>query len=474
MNIKEILNKFKDSKISVIGDVMLDHYIYGSVERISPEAPVPIIKSQREVYSLGGAANVAANIASFGANVILFGYMGKDHSGEILKQKLKDKKIEAKLFPVLSETTKKNRVIGNNQQQILRIDKEGYSEATYKAENFMAYSVYDNKPDVVIISDYAKHVMTNGVFSKIKEFNKNSKILVDPKPKSRISYNGVYLITPNLKEAKEMSGLEDVNEAGKKLKKELNTNVLITRGKDGMTLFYKNNHGDRVFNVFTEAKEVYDVTGAGDTAIGILGLGIASGLNLEDSVFLSNHAAGIVVGKAGAAIVSAFELEQVIEEESNKLKTLEELLSIREDCMRKSKKIVWTNGCFDILHEGHVDYLRKAKSLGDYLIVGINDDKSIRELKGEDRPINKKESRVNVLSELNCVDYITVFKGLTPAKCLKKLKPDFYIKAGDYTVDTINQDERKLVEDYGGKIIIIPVVYEISTTKIIKKIKENK
>jgi D-beta-D-heptose 7-phosphate kinase / D-beta-D-heptose 1-phosphate adenosyltransferase len=236
-----------------------------------------------------------------------------------------------------------------------------------------------------------------------------------------------------------------------------------------MTLF----EGGNVIHIPTQAKEVYDVTGAGDSVIAAMGLGLSSGLTLTESAFLANQIAGIVVGKAGTATVSKQELEQMIESEHNKIKTLEELKEIREDYKRKGKKFSWTNGCFDLLHAGHVDYLKKASELGDYLAVGLNSDESVRGLKGKTRPIIPEKERAEVLSSLECVDGIVIFPELTAAHCLRELQPDIYVKAGDYSLDKMDQQERNIIESYGGSFKFIPITKKVSTSKIIEKIKEQ-
>jgi len=471
MDIEKVLDNFSKVKIAVVGDVMLDSYIYGSVDRISPEAPVLILKANEEVYELGGAANVAKNIVSLGGNVTLFGYVGKDSAKDILFKKLNEENVGFQLFDVLEKTTQKIRLMGDRQHQMLRLDKESYAKALEDIEERLAKGVCDKNPDIIIFSDYAKGCLTGSLFSKIKKYNPETKIIVDPKPKNKENYYDVYLITPNSKEAEEMSQLDsgNIDNIGKYLKNKFRSNILITKGKEGMSLF----EGDKIINFPTQAREIYDVTGAGDTVVAIISLCIASGLSLEDSAYLANHGAGIVVGKAGTATVSQNELKQTIESENKKLKDLYDLKKIREDYRKKGKKVIWTNGCFDILHAGHVDYLRKARKLGDCLFVGLNSDDSARKLKGEGRPINNEKHRAEVLSSLGFVDYVIIFNELTVENCLKELKPDVYVKAGDYDINKMDQDERKVIESYGGGFAFIPIIYNLSTTKIIDKIKDK-
>jgi D-beta-D-heptose 7-phosphate kinase/D-beta-D-heptose 1-phosphate adenosyltransferase len=467
MKIKNILDKFPNKKIAVVGDIILDKYIYGNASRISQEAPVPIVKVEKEIYEIGGAGNVAANIISLGGNAFLFGYVGKDSSKDILINLLKEKGIKHNLYECLNQTTEKTRIIGNGHQ-ITRVDREDCINGTKSIEDYLAKEIGNINPDIIITSDYAKGCLTNNLFSLIKNYNPGVRIIVDPKP-NQIDYSGAYLITPNLKEAREMSGLINIPEVGKAIQEKYNSNVLITLGKEGMSLI----EGTKILNIPTQAKEVYDVIGAGDTVIAVMGLGLASGLNLEESAYLSNQAAGLVVSKAGTATISRKDLEQTIESGCMKIKSLKDLVEVRKDYCRKNKKVVWTNGCFDILHIGHVDYLKKAKMYGDCLFVGLNTDNSIRKLKGEGRPINKEEHRAEVLSSLGCVDYVTLFNEQTSENCLNSLRPDIYVKAGDYNLESMNQGERKVIESYGGKIKFIPIKYDVSTTKVIEKINEN-
>lgn len=475
MDIKAVLDRFSKTKIAVIGDVILDHFIYGEVERISPEAPVPIVKVEqgKEFYELGGAANTAANIASLGGEAFLLGYTGEDYEKSILLRRLSETKIHYRLLPALKQTIIKTRVVASNQQ-IVRIDKEIPAEVPCEIEEKLMREIQTINPDIIIVSDYAKGFVTSGLFFMLKEYAQinRKKIIVDPRPKNKINYIGVYLVTPNLKEAIEMTGMKNIEEIGRKLQEELSTNVLLTRGKDGITLFEK----EKIVNIPTAAKEVYDVMGAGDTVVAVVALSIASGLNLEQASYLANNAAGIVVGKKGTATVSKSELIGVISSEYKKIKTLEELKEIADDLRKKNKKIIWTNGCFDLLHYGHVKYLQEAKQQGDILIVGINSDESIKKLKGPDRPVNKEADRAEVLAGLESVDYVVVFYELDSIRCLELLKPEVYVKGGDYkTLDEINQTERRVVEGYGGGIYLTgQFANGISTTKIIDKMQNQK
>lgn len=462
-NLSEVLKNFSAQKVMVVGDAMLDKTIVGDVSRISPEAPVPIISVQDEIYELGGAANVAANISSLGGDACLFGFTGKDESAEIFLSLLKEKGIKS-FLDTNARTILKVRAIGRNQQ-LLRLDYEDTSPKEFSQKTLQAMQTEMTDSEIILISDYAKGAVTSNLMKFLKSFGK--RIIIDPKPKNIHLYSGSYLIAPNEKEALEMSGQKDFQDAGRFLKEKLDCNVLITRGEKGVALF---SHKD--MNIPTYAQEVYDIVGAGDTSIAALSLSLASGASLEEATIISNHAAGIAVSKAGTSHVRLGELEKKIFGEEEKVKNFEDLSRVIDDLRRKGKKIAWTNGCFDILHLAHVRYLKKTREQGDYLIVGLNSDSSARRLKGLGRPINNEQDRAEVLSEH--VDYIIIFSEPDTTRYLSAFRPDVYVKGGDYAVNTINQDERKIVESYGGRIEIINVESDVSTTRIIEKIKNSK
>jgi len=476
--IKDILKNFEDKKILVIGDVMLDRYLIGDVNRINPEAPVPIVKVNEEKHVPGGAANTANNIASLGGKAYVLGVVGKDDARKLLEQQLKKTNIntEGLVVDEKKPTIQKVRVIGQSQQ-LLRIDYEepdGYNKETEK--NLIDYLKKTiSKVDVVIISDYEKGAITKTLASiTITLCKKNKKpVIVDPKPKNIQFYKDATLITPNQKEASEITKIENKLEnvvlMGEQLKKMLNSNILITKGGYGSSLI--DLEGD-IIHIPTKAKEVYDVSGAGDTVVATLALAIAAGADLKYAAVLANHAAGIVVGKTGTATTTIKEIESLFEKEENKIKTLEELKEIIKDLKRKGKKIVWTNGCFDILHVGHIKYLQKAKELGNVLILGVNaDDSPYFKSKGPGRPILKQDERAELLSAIGCVDYILFFSEDTPLKQITALEPDFVVKGGDYKEeDVVGYD---IMKKTGGKTVIIPLVGEFSTTNIINKILES-
>jgi len=460
-DLDKILSEFNKRKVLVLGDVMLDKWIFGEVSRISPEVSVPVVDFTKEETKAGGAANVAINLANLGAEVYLFGVIGKDNPGKELSQILESKAI--KFFPeYLSFTTEKTRIIGG-RQHITRLDKEDKSP---KDPKFSQLEEYLDKAEVIVVSDYAKGTLNHELMNRLKKSGK--KIIVDPKPVNINLYENTFLIKMNEKEFKDITRISDVKKAGDSLRERLKANIVLTQGQKGMTLFPL---GNSEISIPADAREVYDVVGAGDTTTAVLALAIASNSSLEDSAILANYAAGIKVGKFGTASVSLSELEKKIFHEEGKVKTREELYSIVEKLRHRKERIVWTNGCFNLLHEGHVDYLKKASKLGDILIVGLNSDQSVKQLKGEAKLIRPQLARAEIISALECVDYVTIFDDSNVTSLLYYFKPDVFVKGGDYTIDTLNQDERKAVDSYGGKIEIIPIEKSISTTEILSKIR---
>lgn len=464
MKMNNILQNFEGKNIVVIGDVMLDKYLEGNVSRVSPEAPVPVASIEKEYYEPGGAGNVAANLSSLGANVSLFSFIGKDKEAEILKAILSSKNISHYLEEE-GITTLKTRIIGKNQQ-LIRFDQEKTHEKKFSEQIKQILLDKINKADIIIISDYAKGAITKDLMDSLENYK--SKIIIDPKPTNKALYKGAFLIKLNEKEAFEMSQTKNIFEAGKSLRAELDSHILITRGEKGMCLF-----SDKITEIPTYAKEVYDVSGAGDSVIASLALSIASDSSLEEAAIIANHAAGIAVEKKGTYAVSLRELKSRIMSEERKILDFEQLKKIVEDNKRKDRKIIWTNGCFDLLHIGHVNYLKEAKKLGDILIVGINSDESTRKIKGPERPIQSENERAEILSSLECIDYIIIFSESTSENYLKELKPHVYVKGGDYNINTMNQIERKILEDYGGKIEFISPQQGKSTSNIIERIKNN-
>ena len=470
-------------RIMVIGDLILDEYIWGSVSRISPEAPLPILETKSENLTLGGAANVANNLVAIGCKVHLVGAIGNDEKGDKLLSLIEEKKISSKgIFRfVYRPTTSKIRVIGHNQQ-ILRIDKEDNRPITEETENKIIKFINKTLPDmdIVICSDYRKGILTEKVFSATTHRANNSKkrVLVDPKSSNFELYRGATIITPNQFEVEKAVPIKiqdkiDLDRAAEYLLNLTHAEViLITRGKDGMTL-YPNK--EKPIDIPTQAKEVFDVTGAGDTVVSILAMALAIGFNYQDSAWLSNIAASIVVGKIGTAVVTLPEIDEYLHEEmlrtSKAVLNLEELTKTVSLAKSIGKTVVFTNGCFDLIHGGHIEFLQKARAKGDLLVVGLNSDKSVKAIKGNGRPIKGEKERANIISALKSVDYITIFDETTPEEIISEIRPDILVKGDDYDVDEVVG--REIVEGYGAKVELIPVVKGLSTTNIVTKILEN-
>ena len=470
MNLK-LLSK---SNILVFGDVMLDRYVSGSVDRVSPEAPVPVLKPIKEEIRLGGAANVALNLSSLGSRVSLIGIYGKDSSSAQISNLLKENKIKNEIVKSNLPTITKLRLL-SSKQQLLRVDNEEEftKEDWNSAKKRFDKSIALNSNNLLIISDYGKGTLQD-IPGLIKKAKKSKKIvLVDPKGNNFSKYKGADVITPNFSEFIEEVGAvkseREITAKAKSLIKSLKLEaLLVTRGPEGMTLFNKEK-GKVVRSDFpTQAQEVFDVSGAGDTVIASVAAALSTGLDMTSAVKLANVAAGIVVGKSGTATASISEIEPHFTGE-DLVFSLKEAKKHSVMLRKNGKKVVFTNGCFDILHAGHVHYLEQAKELGDELVVGLNSDSSVKTLKGPSRPINNLEQRAKVLSSLKCVDRIVSFADETPIKLIKEIKPDVLVKGGDYKVkDVVGHKE---IKSWGGEVKIIPLVPGLSTTNIIKKLK---
>lgn len=467
-------------KITVAGDVMLDSYWYGETKRISPEAPVPVVKVQNSDERPGGSANVAMNIGSLGVKCDMVAITGDDDLAKLLENKLKEFKIKSKFQKIKnSKTISKLRIISQHQQ-LLRIDHEdGFPNIKRdKIEKYFEDSIKDS--NVVVISDYAK-----GTLKSTKEWIKKAvslhkPVIVDPKGSDFSKYRNATIITPNFSEFEEVVGkCRDENEIirkGSGLIKELNLNtLLITRGEKGMTLIFDENE---FINIKAKTKEVFDVTGAGDTVVAALASSIAAGVDLVSSVRIANYAAGIVVSKLGTAFTTKEELKTVILGEVQKefkplrkgIVNLEDLINLLGESKRRGEKIVMTNGCFDILHPGHIKYLQEAKKLGDRLIVAVNSDVSVTRLKGENRPLNSVETRMTMLDALESTDWIIEFSEDTPRNLIERILPDVLVKGGDYQIDEIAGASAVLQN--GGEVKTLNFLEGFSTTNLINRIKE--
>ncbi|MBU0631322.1 D-glycero-beta-D-manno-heptose-7-phosphate kinase [bacterium] len=470
----EILKNAKPN-ILVIGDLMLDHYLWGSCERISPEAPVQVVDIAKETTVLGGAGNVINNLVTLGANVSVSSVIGDDENGKELSVMLKNigVKTDGLVVQAGRKTSKKSRVIAVSQQ-VLRYDKESKDAIDEISVEKILASLENTLVlyDAIILSDYGKGVLTSSLCQGIIKMAKgmDKKVLVDPKGSDYSKYKGAYLLTPNKKEASlatkiEINSDEALKNALLKLKNECELSIsMITLSEDGIAIF-----DDNVKKFPTVAKEVYDVTGAGDTVIASIAFSLSATKSIDESCKFANLAAGVVVGKIGSATVTLGEIEDYeasLHKSSSDahIKSFEEIEKIVSRYKQNGKKIVFTNGCFDILHVGHVKYLQVAKSFGDILIVGLNSDESVRRLKGESRPVNVAEDRAYILAALEAVDYVVPFGEDTPYELIKMIRPDVLVKGGDYegkaVVGTEFAHELKLVDFVDGK----------STTKTIQKI----
>ncbi len=478
--------KFDQCRLLVVGDLMIDEYVWGKVDRISPEAPVQVVAVTAEDYTLGGSGNVINNLAALGATVIALGVTGADPDRELLLKKLHGLGTETRGIVAETDrlTTRKTRIIAE-RQQVLRIDRESRKEITPQTFTSLMNLAAEIIPrvDLVLISDYGKGLITRSMVQGLVQLAGANKknIIADPKGLDFTKYAGVTLLTPNSREALLASGVSAVGSpagntivaVGERLLG--NTGIgklLITCGKDGMILFEA---GRQPFKVSTRAREVYDVSGAGDTVVAVVGLGLAAGLSLKEAISLANTAAGIVVGKVGTATVSRQELMhahyQTPEDTASKFKSLNEISELCRRLRNDRKRIVLTNGCFDLLHVGHVRLFTASKQLGDVLIVAIDDDDSVRLLKGGGRPVISAAERVRVLSALNSVDYVLVFATNELDSLIKAIRPDVLTKGNDYGAGDVQG--RQIVENYGGRIELIAITEEISSTQIIDTIKNT-
>ncbi|MFQ5672773.1 MAG: D-glycero-beta-D-manno-heptose-7-phosphate kinase [Nitrospinales bacterium] len=467
-------------KVLVVGDLILDEYIWGSVTRVSPEAPVPVLESKSENMAMGGAANAANNLVALGCRVYLVGAVGQDEKGRQLLELIHDRSINADgIFRFAHRpTTSKIRVIAHNQQ-VLRIDKEDTRPNMQETQKKIIQYINKVLPamDGVICSDYNKGICTEKIMSALMRRAKTCKkrVIVDPKRKDFSLYKGAGIITPNQKEMEEASPIKIASQPDMERTAEYLIGLtkaealLMTRGRNGMTL-YQNNR--KPVDIPTVAREVFDVTGAGDTVISVFGMAVFCGFSFEEAATLANMAAGIVVGKIGTAVVTLQEINEFLQEEmlrtSQPLLQLDELKKLVSLAKATGKTVVFTNGCFDLIHGGHIEFLQRAKKLGDILVIGLNTDKSVRALKGDDRPIKTQEERANILSALKYVDYITTFDELTPENLIREIRPDILAKGDDYKINEVVG--REIVEGYGARVELVPIVKGLSTTQTVNKI----
>ena len=478
------IQRFKNCRILVVGDLMIDEYLWGEVDRISPEAPVQVVAVQNEEFTLGGCGNVVNNLVAMGAEVATVGVIGSDPEGELLRKKLNDLGVDTEGIVEETDrcTTRKTRIIAANQH-VLRIDRENRKDISEKTvqSNLRAISDKIGSMDLVLISDYGKGVVSQSLLAPLARAAKeNGKLTIaDPKGIDLRKYAGITVLTPNKKEASAAAGIEirtasDLIATGNKILRSAKVeSLLITCGKEGMVLFERNEASHRIRS---DARQVFDVSGAGDTVVAVLGLALASGANLREAARIANTAAGIVVGKVGTATVSPDELSAALnpfqDAASSKQVQTADLAKLSENLNRRRKKIVLTNGCFDLLHAGHIQLFSASKQLGDILVVAIDDDKSVAALKGSGRPVLKAKERVQILSALDSVDHVVVFSTGELDSIIKALGPAVLTKGSNYTSDRVYGHD--LVEKIGGRVVLIPIREDTSSSRIIDTIKKNR
>lgn len=468
----------KRPAILVVGDLMIDHYVWGECERISPEAPVPVVNISRESKVLGGGGNVVSNLKALGAHVDIISCIGRCEVAAELKALLRSSHVDTKyLFSQRDRlTTKKTRVIAG-QQQIVRYDRETTSDINSQTEAVIrdCFNEIVDRYDIVLISDYGKGLLTYSLTrSLIESANKaGKKVLVDPKGDDYSKYDSAFLLTPNLKEASQATGIrvtddDSLMEAISTLKVSYNLAVsIITLSEQGIAVL-----DDVLRKHPAVAREVFDITGAGDTVLASLGFALACEYHIDEAVKFANLAAGIVVAKMGSATASRDEI--IFSQGGDKIPLLDdaikspsEIANLSSSLRDKDKKIIFTNGCFDILHSGHVAYLQKARELGDALVVGINSDRSVKTLKGRERPINDQLDRARVIAALESVDYVVIFDEETPYEIIKALAPHVLVKGGDYLGQSI------IGEDLVEEVKILEFIVGKSTTDTIQRIRRG-
>lgn len=474
---KPTLPDFNQAGVLIIGDVMLDRYWSGKTGRISPEAPVPVVKVEHNDERPGGAANVAMNIASLGGRVHLIGFTGQDEPAQVLSEKLSSLHVHPDFVQLADyPTITKLRVLSRGQQ-LIRLDFEEAFENTNPQEVLSRMERYLPSVKAVVLSDYAKGALEHVSLYIQKAKQAGVAVFIDPKGTDFERYRGATLLTPNLAEFEQVTGKvkseQDLVDKGLALIEQFDLSaLLITRSEQGMTLLRRD---EEPFHLATQAKEVYDVTGAGDTVISVLASAVAAGKPLDEACALANAAAGVVVGKLGTSTLSMIELAEAIhgsKESDYGVLSEEALLQAVKKAQAKGEKVVMTNGCFDILHAGHVSYLNHAAELGDRLIVAVNTDESVKRLKGAGRPVNTTERRMAVLAGLGAVDWVVPFSEDTPQRLIAAVLPDLLVKGGDYRPEDIAGAQEVLAA--GGAVKVLNFEEGCSTTQIIEAIKGNK
>jgi D-beta-D-heptose 7-phosphate kinase / D-beta-D-heptose 1-phosphate adenosyltransferase len=474
--------KWRGTRIFVLGDVMLDKFVYGRVERISPEAPIPVLHHQSEKVMLGGAANVARNIIALGGEVFLVGALGDDEAGDLVAGPLvAEDRIESRFIREAHHpTTTKVRYVSGGQQ-IMRLD----IERRFNPDAQTIQTICDwligaaDAISAVVLSDYAKGVLVPALIERVVAIAKARRIpvVVDPKSPDLSRYEGATVLTPNASEAASMVGIECVDddraEAAVRIFRERAKveAVVLTRGADGLTIFDPAEAPGAVTHAPAVASRVFDVSGAGDTVVAALALALACGASVTTAARIGNAAAGIAVSKPGTAVVHAEELSAVLGGARTggdpKIVSNGAASAIVADWKAKGLKVGLTNGCFDLLHPGHVELLKRSRAACDRLVVALNTDASVRRLKGDARPVQNEHARSVVMAAIDSVDLVTLFDDDTPLRLIDLLRPDYLIKGADYTLATVVGAD--VVRTYGGKVILVPIERGHSTTSIIAR-----
>jgi D-beta-D-heptose 7-phosphate kinase/D-beta-D-heptose 1-phosphate adenosyltransferase len=465
----------------VLGDVMLDRFVYGSVERISPEAPIPVISIERYADMPGGAGNVVRNLAAMGARAILIGVVGDDAWAVSLRTQLEQVPgVQARFITDATRpTTVKTRYVADGQQ-VLRADRESRSALSQDAQQRLLAEFARALPesDIVLLSDYGKGVLSESVVAAAIGLaaKAGKSVIVDPKAKSFAKYRGATVLTPNRHELQQACGFECLSDeevvvgARRILADGICSTMVVTRGKDGMSVVPAEGAAT---HLRTTARDVFDVSGAGDTVAAAMALGLAAGGDIVEACTLANLAAGIVVGKPGTAIVTTGEITAALRPfngraEHQKLFSLDNVLQLARDWRAQGLKVAFANGCFDLLHPGHISLIDQARRSADRLIVGLNSDASIRRLKGPTRPVQNEVARATVLASLKSVDAVVIFGEDTPLTLIEALQPDVLVKGADYSVDQVVGAD--LVRQRGGRVVLAELVPGHSTTETLKRV----
>ena len=479
-----VLDRFAGLRIWVVGDLMLDEYVMGAVERISPEAPVPVVRVRETEHRLGGAANVARQVAALGAEVSLAGVIGEDAAGGDFLRLCADAKIDTRAVIRLPErgTTRKLRVLGHSQQ-LLRLDWEDARPCAPQIGVRMISKLMDGaRPDAIILSDYAKGVLTPETIASVTGLRGTGPVVVDPKHRDFTRYRGATNITPNLRELEAAAGqaldaddTDAIAAAARPLAEAAGLEAMVvTLGDRGMLVVPVAGHAALSKHTVVPAiqRAVYDVTGAGDTAISVLTLSLAAQASLLASAQLANAAAGVSVGQIGAVAVDAASIRDALAARPDgKILGRDDLVARAATWRMASKRIVFTNGCFDLLHAGHLSLLSQAAKLGDVLVLAINSDASVRRLKGPERPLVPQEDRAAVLAALGFVDAVTIFDEDTPLEILQSLRPHVLVKGGDYKIEDVVG--REFMAATGGRVALVPLTPEKSTTALVERIRRS-